>query len=109
MAPEILKEQKYDKAVDWWAFGVLLYQMMLGKSPFKGEDEDEVFNSILTDEPRYPIQMDRESVDILQQLLTKDPYKRLGASEEDAEEIKRHPYFDGINWEDIMQCKVPPH
>ncbi|AOA62299.1 Serine/threonine kinase [Komagataella phaffii CBS 7435] len=108
MAPEILKEQKYDKAVDWWAFGVLLYQMMLGKSPFKGEDEDEVFNSILTDEPRYPIQMDRESVDILQQLLTKDPYKRLGASEEDAEEIKRHPYFHGINWDDIMQCKVPP-
>lgn len=72
MAPEILKEQGYGKAVDWWAFGVLLYQMLLTKSPFRGEDEDEVFNSILTDEPLYPINMAKEAVDILQRLLTRD-------------------------------------
>ncbi|VEU22502.1 DEKNAAC103385 [Brettanomyces naardenensis] len=108
MAPEILKEQGYDKAVDWWAFGVLLYQMLLTKSPFRGEDEDEVFNSILTDEPLYPINMAKEAVDVLQRLLTRDPAKRLGAGTRDAEEIMEHPYFASINWEDIINCKVVP-
>ncbi|CDK29727.1 unnamed protein product [Kuraishia capsulata CBS 1993] len=108
MAPEILKEQKYDKAVDWWAFGVLLYQMLLTKSPFKGEDEDEVFNAILTDEPLYPIHMSKEAVDILQKLLTRDPKKRLGAGPSDAEEIMAHPYFSNIDFNDILSCNVTP-
>ncbi|ODV85552.1 hypothetical protein CANARDRAFT_176000 [[Candida] arabinofermentans NRRL YB-2248] len=107
MAPEILKEQGYDKAVDWWAFGVLLYQMLLTKSPFKGEDEDEVFNAILTDEPLYPINMARDAVDILQRLLTRDPTQRLGSGPTDAEEIMAHPYFANINFDDIFHCRTP--
>ncbi|QPG73635.1 hypothetical protein FOA43_000947 [Brettanomyces nanus] len=110
MAPEILKEQGYDKAVDWWAFGVLLYQMLLTKSPFRGEDEDEVFNSILTDEPLYPINMAKEAVDILQRLLTRDPTKRLGAGTHDAEDIMKHPYFANINWDEIYRRQmIPPY
>lgn len=108
MAPEILMEKQYGKAVDWWAFGVLLYQMLLGQSPFRGDDEDEVFNAILTDEPLYPIQMGRESVDILQKLLTRDPEKRLGASATDAKEIMQHPYFRNIDWDDILNLRVQP-
>lgn len=108
MAPEILKEQGYGKAVDWWAFGVLLYQMLLTKSPFRGEDEDEVFNSILTDEPLYPINMAKEAVDILQRLLTRDPEQRLGSGARDAEDIMDHPYFANIDWDAIMRCEVTP-
>lgn len=108
MAPEILKEQGYGKAVDWWAFGVLLYQMLLTKSPFRGEDEDEVFNSILTDEPLYPINMAKEAVDILQRLLTRDPEQRLGSGARDAEDIMEHPYFANIDWNAIIRCKVTP-
>ncbi|ESW99780.1 hypothetical protein KL918_001283 [Ogataea parapolymorpha] len=108
MAPEILKEQGYDKAVDWWAFGVLLYQMLLTKSPFKGEDEDEVFNAILTDEPLYPINMAKEAVDILQRLLTRDPAQRLGSGEADALEIMAHPYFANINFDDVLNLRVTP-
>jgi len=65
---QILLEQRYDRAVDWWAFGVLIYEMLLGQSPFRGEDEDEIFDAILEDEPLYPIHMPRDSVSILQKV-----------------------------------------
>lgn len=108
MAPEILKEESYTRAVDWWAFGVLLYQMLLGKSPFRGDDEDEVFNAILTDEPLFPIQMASEAVGLLESLLTKDPTRRLGSTERDALEVMEHAYFRNINFDDIRNLRVPP-
>lgn len=108
MAPEILKEQEYTKAVDWWAFGVLLYQMLLCQSPFSGDDEDEVFNAILTDEPLYPIDMAGDIVQIFQGLLTKDPEKRLGAGPRDALEVMEEPFFHNINFEDILNLKIKP-
>lgn len=107
MAPEILKEQSYTRAVDWWAFGVLLYQMLLGKSPFRGEDEDEIFNAILTDEPLFPIQMASEAVGLLESLLDKDPNTRLGAGPRDAQEIMEHAYFNNVNFDDIVNKRVP--
>ncbi|AET39674.1 protein kinase C Ecym_4652 [Eremothecium cymbalariae DBVPG len=106
MAPEILKEQAYTKAVDWWAFGVLLYQMLLCQSPFSGDDEDEVFNAILTDEPLYPIDMAGDIVQIFQGLLTKDPEKRLGAGTRDALEVMEEPFFRNINFDDIFNLRV---
>ncbi|CAG8437090.1 2387_t:CDS:10 [Funneliformis caledonium] len=108
MAPEILLEQRYGRAVDWWAFGVLIYEMLLGQSPFRGDDEDEIFDAILEDEILYPINMSRDSVSILQKLLTRDPEKRLGSGRGDAEDIKRHPFFKGVNWDDMLAKKVPP-
>ncbi|RHZ65053.1 hypothetical protein Glove_319g64 [Diversispora epigaea] len=108
MAPEILLEQRYGRAVDWWAFGVLIYEMLLGQSPFRGDDEDEIFDAILEDEILYPINMSRDSVSILQKLLTRDPESRLGSGKNDAEDIKRQPFFKGVNWEDMFYKKVPP-
>ena len=66
--PKILLEQRYGRAVDWWAFGVLTYEMLLGQSPFRGDDEDEIFDAILEDEPLYPITMPRDAVSILQKV-----------------------------------------
>ncbi|KZT28872.1 hypothetical protein NEOLEDRAFT_1145622 [Neolentinus lepideus HHB14362 ss-1] len=116
MAPEslrgrcrqILLEQRYGRAVDWWAFGVLTYEMLLGQSPFHGDDEDEIFDAILEDEPLYPITMPRDAVSVLQKLLTRDPQRRLGSGKDDAEEIKRHPFFKDVNWDDIMNKRIPP-
>ncbi|KAK9370181.1 hypothetical protein V1509DRAFT_616964 [Lipomyces kononenkoae] len=108
MAPEILQDQKYGLAVDWWAFGVLIYQMILGQSPFRGDDEQEIFGAILRDEPLYPIHMARNSVSILQQLLTRDPRQRLGAGPNDAKDVMTHPYFSNINWSDIYHQRVQP-
>ncbi|KAF4617149.1 hypothetical protein D9613_005994 [Agrocybe pediades] len=108
MAPEILLEQRYGRAVDWWAFGVLTYEMLLGQSPFRGDDEDEIFDAILEDEPLYPITMPRDAVSILQKLLTRDPARRLGSGKEDAEEIKRQPFFKDVNWDDVLNKRIPP-
>ncbi|KAG5645474.1 hypothetical protein DXG03_006019 [Asterophora parasitica] len=108
MAPEILLEQRYGRAVDWWAFGVLTYEMLLGQSPFRGDDEDEIFDAILEDEPLYPITMPRDAVSILQKLLTRDPTRRLGSGKEDAEEIKRQPFFKDVNFDDVLNKRIPP-
>ncbi len=98
--------------------------MLLGQSPFRGDDEDEIFDAILEDEPLYPITMPRDAVSVLQkvnrfdfsdndcshgiQLLTRDPTRRLGAGKTDAEEIKRHAFFKDTNWDDIMNKRIPP-
>ncbi|KAJ3910811.1 hypothetical protein F5877DRAFT_73650 [Lentinula edodes] len=66
MAPEILLEQRYARAVDWWAFGFLTYEVLLGQSPFRGDDEDEIFDAIFEDEPLYPITMPSDAVSILE-------------------------------------------
>ncbi|KAJ8123055.1 hypothetical protein ONZ43_g907 [Nemania bipapillata] len=96
MAPEILLDKKYGRAVDWWAFGVLIYQMLLQQSPFRGEDEDEIYDAILADEPLYPIHMPRDSVSILQKLLTREPDQRLGSGPTDAQEVMNQPFFRNI-------------
>ncbi|KAL8745507.1 MAG: hypothetical protein Q9190_002359 [Brigantiaea leucoxantha] len=108
MAPEILLDKKYGRAVDWWAFGVLIYQMLLQQSPFRGEDEDEIYDAILADEPLYPIHMPRDSVSILQKLLIREPELRLGSGPTDAQEIMSHAFFRTINWDDFRDKKVPP-
>lgn len=108
MAPEILLDKKYGRAVDWWAFGVLIYQMLLQQSPFRGEDEDEIYDAILADEPLYPIHMPRDSVSILQKLLTREPELRLGSGPRDASEIMDQPFFKTINWDDIYNKRIEP-
>jgi len=104
---QILLDKKYGRAVDWWAFGVLIYQMLLQQSPFRGEDEDEIYDAILADEPLYPIHMPRDSVSILQKLLTREPEMRLGSGPTDAQEIMSHAFFRNINWEDVYHKRIP--
>ncbi|KAJ2783983.1 Serine/threonine kinase [Coemansia javaensis] len=108
MAPEIVMEQRYGRAVDWWAFGVLIYEMILGTSPFHGDDENEIFDSILEDEILYPVRMSRDSVFVCQALLERDPTKRLGSGPNDAEDIMKHPFFAGTNWDDVLNKRITP-
>ena len=82
--------------------------MLLQQSPFRGEDEDEIYDAILADEPLYPIHMPRDSVSILQKLLTREPEQRLGSGPTDAQEIMSQPFFRNINWDDIYHKRVTP-
>lgn len=108
LAPEVLTDSTYTRAVDWWGLGVLIYEMLVGESPFPGDDEEEVFDSIVNDEVRYPRFLSPESVSIVQKLLQKDPERRLGAGEQDANEVKRHRFFQGIDWEALLAKRVKP-
>lgn len=82
--------------------------MLLQQSPFRGEDEDEIYDAILADEPLYPIHMPRDSVSILQKLLTREPDQRLGSGPTDAQEVMSQPFFRNINWDDIYHKRVQP-
>ncbi|XP_067106198.1 serine/threonine-protein kinase N2 [Osmerus mordax] len=108
LAPEVLTENNYTRSVDWWGLGVLIYEMLVGESPFPGDDEEEVFDSIVNDEVRYPRFLSPESVSIIQKLLQKNPERRLGAGEQDSNEVKRHRFFQGVVWEALLAKKVKP-
>lgn len=82
--------------------------MLLQQSPFRGEDEDEIYEAILADEPLYPIHMPRDSVSILQKLLTREPDQRLGSGPTDAQEIMSQPFFRNINWDDVYHKRIQP-
>ncbi|KAM7369425.1 hypothetical protein PAMP_013694 [Pampus punctatissimus] len=79
-----------------------------GFSPFPGDDEEEVFDSIVNNDVRYPRFLSPESVSLIQKLLQKNPDMRLGAGEEDAAEIKRHKFFQGVDWDALLAKKVKP-
>ncbi|XP_065134476.1 serine/threonine-protein kinase N1b isoform X1 [Paramisgurnus dabryanus] len=108
LAPEVLTDTSYTRAVDWWGLGVLIYEMLVGESPFPGDDEEEVFDSIVNDEVRYPRFLSTEAIGIMRRLLRRNAEKRLGSSEKDAEDIKKQPFFRNMDFEALLQRKVPP-
>ncbi|XP_042711100.1 protein kinase C epsilon type isoform X5 [Chrysemys picta bellii] len=110
IAPEILQELEYGPSVDWWALGVLMYEMMAGQPPFEADNEDDLFESILHDDVLYPVWLSKEAVSILKAFMTKNPNKRLGcvASQNGEDAIKQHPFFKEIDWVLLEQRKIKP-
>uniref|UniRef100_A0A8C6L3B4 protein kinase C n=1 Tax=Nothobranchius furzeri TaxID=105023 RepID=A0A8C6L3B4_NOTFU len=108
LAPEVLTDESYTRAVDWWGLGVLVYEMLVGESPFPGEDEEEVFDSIVNNDVQYPTSLHPDAVSIMQKLLKKNPLKRLGAGERDAKEVKGEKFFQPIDWEALTTKKLKP-
>jgi serine/threonine protein kinase len=103
----MLLGRPYDAAVDWWQLGIITYQMLTRQSPFQGEDEDEIYDTILADEPPFPTNMTSGSIDFIQNLLSKDPETRLGSGASGAEKVMAHAFFDEINWDDFFHKRVP--
>ncbi|CAE1271587.1 PRKCE [Acanthosepion pharaonis] len=111
IAPEILQELEYDASVDWWALGVLMYEMMAGQPPFEADNEDDLFESILHDDVLYPVWLTKEAVSILKGFMSKNPARRLGCVKSHGEEraILVHPFFhEKIDWDALEQRKVKP-
>lgn len=81
---------------------------VLFQSPFPGDDEEEVFDSIVNDDVRYPRFISPEAVSLIQKLLQKNPEIRLGGGEEDALPIKRHKFFQEMDWDALLAKKLKP-
>ncbi|KIJ64521.1 hypothetical protein HYDPIDRAFT_154129 [Hydnomerulius pinastri MD-312] len=107
LAPEILNGQGYNKAIDWWTLGVLLYEMLSGLPPFYDEVTDKMYQKILTDPLVFGPDIGAEARSILTSLLNRDPARRLGVN--GAEEIKKHPFFEKhIDFKKLLQKKIQP-
>ncbi|XP_031850261.1 AKT serine/threonine protein kinase isoform X2 [Nomia melanderi] len=108
LAPEVLEDNDYGRAVDWWGVGVVMYEMICGRLPFYNKDHDKLFSLIVMGEVRFPRTISIEAKDMLGGLLIKDPSKRLGGGPNDAKEIMDHAFFSSIDWADLVQKKIPP-
>ncbi|KAG6478090.1 hypothetical protein ZIOFF_061522 [Zingiber officinale] len=98
VAPEVVRGEGHGFAVDWWALGILAYEMAYGQTPFRGRNRKETLRNILTLPPMFPGRRRTDLTDIIERLVVKDPERRLGFSG-GAEEVKAHPFFDGVKWE----------
>lgn len=108
MAPEIIKGQHYNQSVDWWSFGILTYEMLIGQSPFNGTDEDELFWSVCNEEAYYPRFLSREAKSLLVLLLDKNAETRLGMPGCPAGDVCDQPFFRNIQWDKLEKKEIEP-
>jgi len=116
MAPEIVKNLPYGQGVDWWAVGVMIYEMMTGYPPFDYDEEDDMDDDsaddkleqkIINDEVDFPEDMSLAAVSIVTKLLMKNSHKRLGSTGS-VDAVRQHPFFKGINWQALQEKRVQP-
>ncbi|GLT74077.1 hypothetical protein SLA2020_458980 [Shorea laevis] len=108
LAPEIIRGDGHGSAVDWWTFGIFLYELMLGRTPFKGNGNRETLFNVVGQPLKFPegSSLSFAAKDLIRGLLVKDPQKRLGFKR-GATEIKQHAFFESINWA-LIRSTHPP-
>ncbi|KAL9241802.1 hypothetical protein vseg_015868 [Gypsophila vaccaria] len=108
LSPEIIKGEGHGSAVDWWTFGIFLYELLYGRTPFKGPGNEETLANVVLQTLKFPDSplVSLQARDLIAALLVKEPENRLG-TERGAAEIKQHPFFDGLNWA-LIRCAAPP-
>ncbi|CAH0753521.1 unnamed protein product [Bemisia tabaci] len=108
LAPEIIQSKGHNKAVDWWALGVLIYEMLAGYPPFFDDNPFGIYKKILEGKIEWPRHLDPVAKDIIKKLLVQDRTKRLGNMKNGAEDIKRHRWFKGVDWHDVYCRRLKP-
>eukprot|EP00997_Jenningsia_sp_PLL12_P011927 NODE_973_length_1343_cov_168.101236_g806_i0.p1 GENE.NODE_973_length_1343_cov_168.101236_g806_i0~~NODE_973_length_1343_cov_168.101236_g806_i0.p1 ORF type:complete len:358 (+),score=61.59 NODE_973_length_1343_cov_168.101236_g806_i0:134-1075(+) len=103
MAPEIICQQRYTNAVDWWSFGALLYEMLLGRRLFTGPDESSIFKKVLSHPILFPPFLSLDCRSLLQGMLQRIPKLRFGC-----EGVRSNSWFASIDWDKLVQRKIAP-
>lgn len=109
LAPEIIRGDGHGSSVDWWTFGIFLYELLTGKTPFKGNGNRETLFNVVGQPLKFPEgggSISFAAKDLIRGLLAKDPKMRLGFKK-CATEIKQHPFFDNVNWALIRSTNPP--
>ena len=108
LAPEMLRRAGHNKSIDWYLVGVLTYEMLTGRPPFFNTNREQMFENIQRGKLRIPNSLSLEARGFLKDLLHRDPNKRLGSGKEDAEALKRHPFFAEIDWNRALNRELKP-
>jgi len=108
IAPEVIIGRGHTSTVDWWTYGILLYEMRFGRTPFRGRNQDDTFSRVLDNSVKFPedVIASKDLKSLVRKLLHKDPKKRLGG-QHGASEIKEHPFFKSVNWA-LIRNETPP-
>ena len=105
LSPEVIQSKGHTKAVDWWALGILIYEMVLGYPPFYDNSPIQIYRKIVAEPVDFPAWVPPDTRDIVQRLCTKDLSARLGNTKAGGAEVMRHPVFSGINWRELESQK----
>ena len=109
LAPEvILSENGYDSTIDWWSLGCVLYELLIGRAPYRICLGDSLNEDLYKKKILIPDYVCEDAKDLITKLLVIEPKKRLGYGENGAKKIKHHPFFKGINWDDVWNQKLNP-
>ena len=90
LAPEIIQSKGHNKGVDWWALGILIYEMLAGYPPFFDENPFVIYEKILAGNIKWPRLLDAAAKDLIEKLLVQDRTKRLGCMREGAVDVQNH-------------------
>ena len=108
LAPEVIHGAGYNKAVDWWSLGTLLYEMITGLPPFFNTNVHVMYEKIMRAPLTFPAYVSPEAQSLLTGLLQRNPAQRIGGGSRDAEELKEHPFFASINWTALENKEITP-
>ncbi|KAK3234735.1 hypothetical protein CYMTET_55018 [Cymbomonas tetramitiformis] len=109
MAPEVLLCQGHNRAADLWAFGVLVYELLAGLPPFESDNDDDMINKCLAVDINFPDDFNLQARDLVKLLCKVDPGQRLGMDPINRmDDIKAHPFFIGVEWDDMSRMLVKP-
>ena len=106
IAPEILLNKGHSKPVDWWTFGILIYEMHAGHAPFTDDDPMNVYKMIINTKPKYPDGFDKELKSLVKHLLRRDLSKRFGNMVGGVSDIKTHRFFKSLDWNSLLMKKI---
>lgn len=110
IAPEVLQKRGYLTSVDWWSLGIVIYELLFGKRPFRGKSNDALQHAILHDNVHFPEnhKLSPQAIDFIKCLLTRDIKSRIGVGKQGFQRLMRHPWFNGIPWELLESKQVEP-
>mmetsp|Transcript_8636 Transcript_8636/g.20326 ORF Transcript_8636/g.20326 Transcript_8636/m.20326 type:complete len:363 (+) Transcript_8636:142-1230(+) len=106
LAPEIIQSKGHGRAVDWWALGILIFEMLAGYPPFYDENPFGIYQKVLAGRIDFPRHFDVKAKDLIKRLLTHDRAKRFGCLKNGAEDIQKHKWYKGMDWDLLLNRKV---
>jgi len=108
LAPEIIQSKGHGKPVDWWALGILIFEMLAGYPPFYDENPFGIYQKVLAGKIEFPRHFDVKVKDLIKRLLTPDRAKRFGCLRAGAEDIKKHKWYRAVDWVQMLSRTLPP-